>query len=206
MLTLHLASGNAHKVEEFRRLAVATDLAVDIVSAQVGGGMPVVDEDTGTFVGNARKKARALQACRPAGTWVLADDSGLCVDALSGAPGVESAYFAGPAGDAAANLNKLIALMKDVPVDQRSAHFICVLVLLDADGTEHILEGRCDGRLAMAPRSGGGFGYDPLFMPAGHEQTFAELADGLKEQLSHRARAWAHLAAWLRSGNRSQHA
>src|SRR5437868_5295010 len=98
---IHLATGNAHKVQEFQRLADASALDLRIVAASP---MPAVEEDTGTFVGNARKKALALKATLPADAWVLADDSGVCVDALEGAPGVESAYFAGPQGDSAANL------------------------------------------------------------------------------------------------------
>ncbi len=105
-MKLHLASGNAHKAAEFSALAKASRLAVKIVSARETGGMPEVVEDAGTFLGNARKKARALHARLPEGSWVLADDSGLCVAALAGAPGVESAYYAGPKGDSAANLKQ----------------------------------------------------------------------------------------------------
>src|SRR5688572_25619567 len=114
-MKLFLASGNAHKVAEFQALAEATRLPVEIVSARTVGGMLAVEEDTGTFIGNARKKARALQAVVPSGSWVLADDSGVCVDALGGAPGVESAYYAGPEANSAANLAKLVAVMSDVP-------------------------------------------------------------------------------------------
>jgi XTP/dITP diphosphohydrolase len=120
-MNLYLASGNAHKAAEMNALALASGLPVTIISAKAVGGMPPVVEDAGTFVGNARKKARALQACVPAGAWVLADDSGLCVDALGGAPGVESAYYAGPEGDAAANLRKLVAVLASVPPAQRGA-------------------------------------------------------------------------------------
>ncbi|MEO7800017.1 MAG: non-canonical purine NTP pyrophosphatase, partial [Opitutaceae bacterium] len=114
-MKLFLASGNAHKVAEFQALAAATGLPVEIRSARSVGGMPPVDEDTGTFVGNARKKAQALRALLPPDAWVLADDSGVCVDALKGDPGVESAYYAGPQGDPAANLAKLVETMRDVP-------------------------------------------------------------------------------------------
>jgi XTP/dITP diphosphohydrolase len=124
---IHLATGNAHKVQEFQRLADESGLEVKMIAT---AQMPPVVEDTGTFTGNARKKALALKAVLPADAWVLADDSGLCVDALCGAPGVESAYFAGPAGDSAANLAKLVTVMRAVPPDHRGAHFTCVLVLL----------------------------------------------------------------------------
>ena len=101
-MKLYLASGNAHKAAELQGLATAGGLNMEIVSARAVGGMPEVVEDTGTFVGNARKKALALRAKLPADAWALADDSGLCVDTLGGGPGVESAYFAGPQGDGAA--------------------------------------------------------------------------------------------------------
>lgn len=193
-----LASGNAHKVAEFRHLARISGLPLTIEPAQSVGGMPAVVEDAGTFVGNASKKARALAARLPAGTWALADDSGLCVDHLGGAPGVESAYYAGPQGDPAANLAKLIEVMRAVPPAARTAHFVCVLALEGADGRQWTFEGRCDGSLRQTPCGGSGFGYDPLFVPAGCAETFAEMADAEKNQLSHRARAWAKFVAWVR--------
>lgn len=180
-------------------LAQAGGLAVEIVSAKAVGGMPPVVEDAGTFIGNARKKALGLKAVLPADAWVLADDSGLCVDALGGAPGVESAYYAGPQGDGAANLRKLVEVMRGVPADKRGAHFVCVLLLAGPGGAEWIFEGRCDGTLCEAPQGGAGFGYDPLFVPVGYTQTFAELGDAVKNTLSHRGRAWAGLATWLGS-------
>lgn len=160
--------------------------------------MPAVVEDAGTFVGNARKKARALHAKLPPGSWALADDSGVCVDALDGGPGVDSAYYAGPQGDPAANLAKLVTVMRDVPEARRGAHFTCVLLLIGPEGDEHVFEGQCPGRLRRDPRGGAGFGYDPLFVPEGYEQTYAELGDEVKNQISHRARAWEKLAEWLR--------
>jgi XTP/dITP diphosphohydrolase len=197
-MKLHLASGNAHKAAEFVALVAAAGLPVAIASAREVGGMPQVEEDTGTFSGNARKKARALQARLPAGSWVLADDSGLCVAELGGAPGVESAYYAGPQGDSAANLRKLVAALRGVPPERRHAYFVCVLVVIDAAGAEHKFEGRCEGRLRESVGSEGGFGYDPLFVPTGHSRTFAELPETEKNALSHRGQAWARLAEWLR--------
>lgn len=197
-MKFHFASGNPHKAQELQALADASGVAIEIISARTVGGMPVVAEDTGTFVGNARKKARAFRDRLPAGAWVLADDSGVCVDALGGGPGVESAYYAGPAGDGAANLAKLASVMRDVPENLRGAHFFCVLLVIEPTGAEHVFEGRCDGRLRREPKGGAGFGYDPLFVPEGYRQTYAELGDAVKSKISHRARAWARLAEWWR--------
>lgn len=198
-MKLYLASGNAHKVAELQSLADASRLPIQILSARTIGGMPAVTEDAGTFEGNARKKAIALHERLPAGGWALADDSGLCVEALDGAPGVESAYYAGPAGDGAANLAKLVATMRDVPDSRRTAQFRCVLLLIGPDGAEQVFDGRCPGRLLREPRGGGGFGYDPVFVPDGYDQSYAELGDAVKNQISHRARAWAKLAEWIRA-------
>lgn len=192
---LHLASGNRHKAEEFQRLADGSGLAVRIVPASP---MPGVVEDAGTFAGNARKKALALQALLPPGSWVLADDSGVCVDALGGAPGVESAYFAGPEHDAAANLRKLAEVMRAVPDGRRAARFVCVLLLRGPGDAEQVFEGRCEGVLACEPAGGRGFGYDPLFIPDGFDRTYAQISEDEKNRISHRGRAWAQLAAWLR--------
>lgn len=198
-MKLYFASGNAHKAGELQQLANDSGVAVEIVSARALGGMPPVVEDAGTFVGNARKKALALRAIAPPDAWALADDSGLSVDFLGGAPGVESAYYAGPKGDGVANLTKLVNVLRDVPATQRAAHFTCVLFLAGPGGAEHVCEGRCEGRLLFEPRGGAGFGYDPLFVPDGFDRSFAELGDEVKNTLSHRARAWAKLADWLRA-------
>jgi len=133
----------------------------------------------------------------PAEGWALSDDSGLCVDALGGAPGVESAFYAGPRGDSAANLKKLVEAMRQVPDAQRGAHFICVLVLIGPAG-ESVFEGRCAGRLLRGPRGEGGFGYDPLFVPEGYTRSFSELGSEIKNRLSHRARAWKKMEEWVR--------
>ncbi len=203
-MKLFLASGNAHKAAEFSAFARASAGGagappVEIVPARTVGGMPPVAEDTGTFAGNARKKALALRARLPADAWVLADDSGVCVDALDGAPGVESAYYAGPQGDSAANLAKLVAVMHGVPDLKRGARFLCVLLLAGPAAEEHVFEGICGGRLLHEPRGGAGFGYDPLFVPTGYETSYAELGDEVKNTISHRARAWARLAEWARA-------
>lgn len=196
-MKLYLASGNAHKVQELAALAAGSPgPRLEVIGARVVGGMPPVAEDTGTFVGNARKKALALRTKIPADAWALADDSGVCVDELGGAPGVESAYFAGPAGDARANLEKLEVVMRDVPEERRGAYFLCVLLLIGPAGEEHIFEGVCGGRLLHETKGWAGFGYDPLFVPDGYAESYAELGDAVKNVISHRARAWAKLAAW----------
>lgn len=198
-MKLHLASANPHKAVELQALADGSALPLEIVSARDVGGMPPVVEDAGTFAGNARKKAEALRAQLPPNAWALADDSGLCVDALEGAPGVDSAYYAGPQGDGAENLAKLVATLRNVPDAARGAQFRCVLFVIGPNAREEIFEGICTGCLLREPRGGAGFGYDPLFVPMGYEQTFAEMDGELKNRLSHRARAWARLAAWARA-------
>jgi XTP/dITP diphosphohydrolase len=199
MTRFYLASGNAHKSAELQSLARASRVPIQILSAREIGGMPAVDEDTNTFVGNARKKAWALRALVPADAWALADDSGVCVDALHGEPGVESAYYAGPQGDPIANLGKLVTVMADVPADRRGAQFRCILVAIGPAGDEHVFSGECRGRLLFAPQGEAGFGYDPLFVPDGYEQSYAELGDDVKNRISHRARAWAQLAEWWKT-------
>lgn len=194
---LYLASGNAHKVGEFQTLlnlhAAPGTPSIRIHSAKELGGMPEVQEDTGTFEGNARKKAFALLEKVPEGAWALADDSGVCVDALNGAPGVESAYFAGPQADSRANLLKLTEVMRGVPAGKRGAHFYCLLCLVARGSGPHFFSGRCDGELLTEPREGGGFGYDPLFAPKGYDRSYAQLGDAVKHQISHRALAWKAL-------------
>jgi XTP/dITP diphosphohydrolase len=202
-MRLYLASSNAHKARELQAMADALRTggaagpAVEIVSAAAVGGMPPVREDTGTFVGNARKKALALRERLPADGWALADDSGLCVEELLGAPGVDSAYYAGPQGDPGANLAKLARVMRDVPPGRRAAEFVCVLFLAGPGGVERPFEGRCPGRLAFEPRGVGGFGYDPLFIPDGFEQTMAEVPAQVKNRIGHRGRAWSQCVGWL---------
>lgn len=191
------ATGNAHKATEMQALADATQPAVRIRGAKEAGGMPHVVEDTGTFVGNATKKARALHALHP-DAWVLADDSGLCVDALGGEPGVESANYAGSAAPGPANIEKLLRGLEGVPAARRSAHFVCVLVVVAPGGREFTFEGRVDGVILEAPSGAGGFGYDPVFKPKGFPVSFAELDAGLKNRISHRGRAWGQLAEWMR--------
>jgi XTP/dITP diphosphohydrolase len=197
-MKVYLASGNPHKAEEFRSMAgVDGGAPIEIVSAAEIGGMPFVDEDTGSFSGNSLKKARALLGLLPADGWALADDSGLSVEALDGAPGVDSAYYAGPMGNPEENLAKLVVAMEEFREGERAAEFVCVLTVCGPRGLERQFEGRCSGRLLMQPRGAGGFGYDPIFVPDGLDSTMAEMPRELKNRISHRGRAWADCAAWL---------
>lgn len=193
-----IATGNAHKVEEFNRLAADSGLQnVRFISAKdcIPGGMPPVVEDAGTFEGNARLKALALRKLVPENYFVMADDSGLCVDFLDGAPGVETAYYAGANASHAENRAKLLSALEGIPAEKRGAHFYCLLFLITPESTEEIFDGRCEGFISESERdSGFGFGYDPVFVPAGYDKTFAELSGAIKDSLSHRGNAFAALS------------
>ena len=217
MTTLLIATRNAHKVGE---IAAILGPAFRYLKVRGEDNLPAVVEDAPTFAGNAVKKAetiaRALllqSASRlpDAGEkfFVLADDSGLEVDALGGAPGVHSARFAamdsGQEGNTANNA-KLLRLLADVPPPRRTARFRCVLALVEVDRavpllTPQLFEGACEGQIDLAPRGAGGFGYDPLFIPQGHSQSFAELGEDVKNGLSHRAKALAELRRWFASSH-----
>jgi XTP/dITP diphosphohydrolase len=154
--------------------------------------LPEVVEDADTFAGNARKKA--VETATALGQWVVADDSGLAVDALGGAPGVLSARYAGRHGDDEANNRKLLAELAAVPDDQRGAAFVCALALADPSGAvRYETEARCRGRIIHEPRGSAGFGYDPLFLIREYHRTFAELGETVKHQLSHRSKAFERL-------------
>lgn len=193
MPQLIIATGNPHKVEEFELLL--EDLGFEVCSATVCGGMPKVDENGDTFAANAQIKAEALRKLAPTDSWVLADDSGLEVDALDGAPGIYSARYAGADASDGENLAKLLEAIKDVPFAQRTARFRCVLCLIDPDGFITHYDGSCEGCLDVEPRGSEGFGYDPAFIPEGYEQSFGELGEDVKSKLSHRSRA----VQWFRS-------
>lgn len=195
------ATGNAHKVAEMAAFAMASasQTGGPLVKVVMPPHMPPVVEDAGTFEGNAAKKARALRERAP-DSWILADDSGLCVDALGGAPGVESANYAGPAASGPANVAKLLDALKEVPPERRTARFVCVLCVIAPDGRETLFEGHVGGTILGEPRGDGGFGYDPVFKPHGFAGSFAELGEAVKNPVSHRGRAWRELAAWLGSG------
>jgi XTP/dITP diphosphohydrolase len=190
-----LASSNPGKLREFN--ALFADSGCEVVT-QASLGIDDVEETGLTFVENALLKAR--HAARGSGLPALADDSGLCVEALNGAPGLYSARYAGGHGDSAANNAKLLQTLDGMPPDQRRAFFMCALVLLGhaADPTPLIVEGRWHGRVLEAPRGPGGFGSDPLFLPDGQTQSAAELDPALKNRLSHRGRAMAQLQSRLK--------
>ena len=190
-----LASSNPGKLREFN--ALFADSGCEVVT-QASLGIDDVEETGLTFVENALLKAR--HAAQVSGLPALADDSGLCVEALNGAPGLYSARYAGGHGDSAANNAKLLQTLDGMPPDQRRAFFMCALVLLRhaADPTPLIVEGRWHGRVLEAPRGPGGFGYDPLFLPDGQTQSAAELDPALKNRLSHRGQAMAKLQSRLK--------
>ncbi|MBI5388175.1 MAG: non-canonical purine NTP pyrophosphatase [Verrucomicrobia bacterium] len=216
MTTLVIATRNRHKADEIRAILGAS---VQGLTLNEFPGAPPLVEDADTFAGNAARKAEQLARwlrtipsfefrVSSSNGFVLADDSGLEVDALGCAPGVYSARFAamdaGAEGNSsdAANNAKLLRLLAEVPMDRRTARFRCALALVslgpDAKAREaRLFEGTCEGRISFAPSGAGGFGYDPLFVPNGFTESFAELGESVKNQLSHRARALAKLREWL---------
>ena len=187
---LVLASSNAGKLEEFRALLAGDGFDVH---AQTGFGVADADETGLSFIENAILKAR--HACRATGLPALADDSGICVDALDGAPGLYSARYAGGHGDAARNIDRLLRELADVPDERRGAHFVCVLALLRHAEDPHpiVVEGRWDGVILHERRGSGGHGYDPVFLDPAHGQTAAEMVLATKNRISHRGQALALL-------------
>lgn len=179
-----LATNNRHKISEIQAI-----LGPDWQIIGVSDVAPRLTwEETGeSFLENARIKIAALRPHFDGA--ILADDSGLCVDALNGRPGVHSSSYGGVEGDHHRNLNKLLRDMASIPAGRRGAHFYCLLLLSSADGRERIFEGRCDGRISLAPSGGGGFGYDPIFIPDGFDVSMAELTDDQKNSISHRGKA-----------------
>ena len=222
--TIVIATRNAHKVGEIRAILGG---ASQILTLNDFPDPPKVVEDAGTFAGNATKKAvelaRWLAATFPptrhsSPLFVLADDSGLEVDALNGAPGVHSARFAAMDRSAdslsanspdADNNARLLRLLKDVPLEKRTARFRCVIALVEINPQSatrlgearvhnpQLFDGACEGRIGFEPHGKNGFGYDPLFVPVDFEQTFAELGEDVKNKLSHRARALDKLKAFF---------
>ena len=195
-----LASSNPGKLKEFG--ALLADSGFEVVP-QASLGVDDAEETGLTFVENALLKAR--HAARLTGLPALADDSGLCVDHLGGAPGLYSARYSGGHGDAAANNAKLLRALEGVPDERRGAFFICVLVLLRhaEDPAPLIAEGRWHGRILAEGRGSGGFGYNPVFLPDGYTQSVAEMDDALKNRLSHRGQALALLHERLRELRRA---
>ena len=202
MPTLLIASRNVHKAEEIAAI-LGDDFTVQTLAKFPAS--PEVVEDGDTFAANAVKKATEIAdwlgfQARP--DLVLADDSGLKVDALDGAPGIHSARYAGGDNNApdVANNAKLLRELAGVPEDNRGAQFHCVLALVALGQVAEVrtFEGICRGRIAQAEGGQGGFGYDPLFVPDGHELSFAELGREVKNAISHRAQALAKLAEYFR--------
>jgi XTP/dITP diphosphohydrolase len=187
-----LATHNPGKLAELRRILVASRVDVDVADLDDHPDMPQVAETGSTFAENALLKARAVAA--HTGLPAVADDSGLCVDALNGMPGVLSARWSGRHGDDQANLRLLLAQLTDVPPDRRAAHFACAAALVLPSGAEQVTEGTVHGWLTDAPRGANGFGYDPIFVPDSFSLTTAQLPAEEKDAISHRGKALRALA------------
>ena len=198
--TICIASSNAHKVEELKAMFAAWGVDAEVKSARELGGMPECDESADTFEGNAFIKAEALKSVAPEGAYVLADDSGIVVDALGGNPGVHSARYAGVKGEGAdaANNEKLLRELKNVPDKERTARFVCALALICPDGEKKSFEGKVEGFINHGAIGKNGFGYDPLFeLPEGI--TTAQLPEACKNEISHRGRALKELIKYLKT-------
>lgn len=195
-MKLVLASSNQGKLQELRELLAGNGIEL---LAQSDLGVEDADETGSTFVENALIKAR--HAAQVTGLPALADDSGICVDVLKGAPGLYSARYAGEHGNASRNIDKLLDVLRETPDDRRTAHFYCVLVLLrhPEDPQPLIVEGQWNGRILHERRGNGGHGYDPVFFDPLQGQSAAEMEPGLKNRLSHRGQALALLRERLRS-------
>jgi XTP/dITP diphosphohydrolase len=200
--TLVLATRNAGKLRELAQILApeaGRDVRVRLAGLDSFPGAPDVAETGATFEENAVLKARAVAGST--GLPAVADDSGLCVDALNGMPGVLSARWAGRHGDDQANLDLVLAQTADVPDDRRGAQFVCAaaLVVPRLGFRQWVVTGRLEGRLTRTPRGSGGFGYDPIFLPDGFELTTAEMTAEAKNAISHRGRAFRALAPFIAS-------
>jgi XTP/dITP diphosphohydrolase len=197
-MELLAATRNKDKLKEIR--AILADLDLDVISSADVQGLREVEEDGATVRDNAIKKA--IETAKFAKMLTLADDTGLEVDALNGEPGVRSARFAGDDGSYHENNKKLLELLKDVALEKRTARFRCVAAVADENGLVETVESICNGMIIEEERGGGGFGYDPLFIPDGQVKTFGELSPDVKNRISHRAKAlqkaWAVLSRYLR--------
>ena len=189
---LVLATFNLHKLAELGRILADGRVAAELVSLREFPGAPDVAETGATFAENALLKATAV--AQFTGMPAVADDSGFCVDALNGMPGVLSARWSGKHGDDAANLRLLLAQLADVPDERRGAHFACAAALVLPGGRQHVSEGTVHGRVIRLPRGENGFGYDPIFVPDHCELTTAEMTAEDKDAISHRGRALRALA------------
>lgn len=195
-----VATRNRKKVDEIARMLHGTGiklLALDEVGRAQGGDCPEVVEDAPDFRGNALKKAREISSCT--GRTAIADDSGLVVDALGGRPGVFSARYAGEDATDTDNYSKLLAELEGVSPTDRTARFVCFLALVHVDGRESVFQGVCEGTISKAPQGRSGFGYDPVFIPEGHDRSFAQMSGQEKDSMSHRGRAIRAFAEFVRS-------
>ncbi|MFF1375824.1 RdgB/HAM1 family non-canonical purine NTP pyrophosphatase [Streptomyces sp. NPDC058308] len=196
MTRLILATRNAGKITELRAILADAGLAHELVGADAYPEIPDVKETGVTFAENALLKAHAL--AKATGLPAVADDSGLCVDVLGGAPGIFSARWAGRHGDDRANLDLLLAQLGDIAPEHRGARFACAAALALPDGTERVVEGQLRGTLRSAPSGTGGFGYDPVLQPEGESRTCAELSPAEKNAISHRGEAFRGLVPVVR--------
>ena len=194
-MRLLLATRNAKKLIELRRVLDDAAVDVDLVGLDSVPTYPEAPETGLTFAENALLKAR--EAVRHTGLPSAADDSGIAVDVLNGMPGVFSARWSGKHGDDLANLQLLLAQLADVPDEHLAAAFVCAAALVWPDGREYVVHGEMRGRLIREMRGEGGFGYDPIFVPAGYDRTSAELRPAEKDAISHRGKAFRALAAHL---------
>jgi XTP/dITP diphosphohydrolase len=185
VLKILIGTTNPHKLQEVRD--ILHGLPVELITPDETSPLPEVVEDGRTFKENAVKKA--VECARFTWEWTVADDSGLEVDALGGEPGVRSARYAGEDVSYENNNRKLLDALKDIPKERRTARFVCVIALARPEGLVFVVEGECSGLISEEHRGEHGFGYDPVFYPAGHTKTFAELGPEIKNQISHRARA-----------------
>lgn len=190
-----IASRNEHKIDEMRRILDEAGLSLDLVGIQEFPDLPDVDETGTTFAENALLKAREI--CAFTGLPAIADDSGLCVDALGGMPGIFSARWAGTHGNDLANLQLLLAQISHVASDRRTASFRCAAAIVMPGGAEKVVEGTMAGRIIDTPRGTNGFGYDPIFIAEGYSITTAEMDSASKDAISHRGLAIAALAPTL---------
>jgi XTP/dITP diphosphohydrolase len=189
---LVLATANPHKLTELTRILAVGHIDVQVSSLAEFPGAPEVAETGATFAANALLKAHAI--AQFTGLAAVADDSGLCVDALNGMPGVLSARWSGRHGDDAANLSLLLAQLADVSDERRGAQFACAAALVLPGGRERVSEGVVTGRLIREPRGQNGFGYDPIFVPGSADITTAEMDPAEKDRISHRGKALRGLA------------
>jgi XTP/dITP diphosphohydrolase len=198
MMTAVAATQNRHKIAEIE--AITKEFDINIVSRQEAGVPDIeIAEDGTTFEENSYKKAYEIM--KLSGMPAIADDSGLAADALDGAPGVYSARFAGADGDDKANNRKLLELMRDVPLEERTARFVSVITLVFPDGKTIVCRGECEGHIMFSESGDNGFGYDPLFRPEGYEVSFGQLPAEEKNRISHRAKALILLREKLKELN-----